>query len=207
MHVVSANRDQRESSQRSNGSSLQPAAQLVRDGGMHQPTRLLLVLAPESISSGRQDQCGKERSAGNRFEIEQRFRRSADSGQNDRGRLAGLDERRRGGNQSSIGKNWRAERRNQVDRKRTDRTQEGALMPLHFEQRSLRLAIVLVIFLIFGLQIWFQFLNRESFAALSAANLLLVEKVEKFDSDVAWASIDQTLQNAIVISQQAKQFD
>ncbi len=80
-------------------------------------------------------------------------------------------------------------------------------MPLHFEQRSLRLAIVLVIFLIFGLQIWFQFLNRESFAALSAANLLLVEKVEKFDSDVAWASIDQTLQNAIVISQQAKQFD
>jgi hypothetical protein len=37
---------------------------------------------------------------------------------------------------------------------------------------------------IFSLQIFFQFLNRESFAALAGANLLLVQKVEKFDKDV-----------------------
>jgi DNA repair exonuclease SbcCD ATPase subunit len=80
-------------------------------------------------------------------------------------------------------------------------------MPLHFENRNLRMAVLLIILLIFGLQIWFQFLNREAFSALAAANLLLVQKVEKFDADVAWADVDQTLNNAIVISSQARQFD
>jgi hypothetical protein len=80
-------------------------------------------------------------------------------------------------------------------------------MPLHFEQRSLRLALVLVIFTIFGLQIWFQFLNRESFSALSQASLLLVQKVERYDQDVSWGALQNDLSNAVVLSLQARQFE
>jgi hypothetical protein len=58
-----------------------------------------------------------------------------------------------------------------------------------------------------ALVVWNYISERSAFSALSAANILLVEKVETYEAVVAWATIDNTLQNAIVLSEQARQFD
>ena len=80
-------------------------------------------------------------------------------------------------------------------------------MPLRIENLSARVVVVIVICSTPALVVWNYITTRDAFSALSAANILLVEKVEKFDEDVAWSTIDQTLNNAIVISEQTAQFE
>jgi len=57
-------------------------------------------------------------------------------------------------------------------------------MPLHFENAKIRVAIVIVILTIPVLVIWQYIQNRQAFAAMAAANILLVNKVEQFESEV-----------------------
>ena len=58
------------------------------------------------------------------------------------------------------------------------------MMPLRFESLSARAAIVIIICATPALVVWDYISDRSAFSALSSANILLVEKVEKFDSEV-----------------------
>ena len=57
-------------------------------------------------------------------------------------------------------------------------------MPLRFESLSARVVVVIVICASPALVLWNYVANRDAFSALSAANILLVQKVEKFDAEV-----------------------
>jgi hypothetical protein len=58
-------------------------------------------------------------------------------------------------------------------------------MPLHFENRWLRSFLVFLLLAIFGLQIWYLFVDQPArFSALSAANVFTIQKIVEFDKEV-----------------------
>jgi hypothetical protein len=58
-------------------------------------------------------------------------------------------------------------------------------MPLHFEHRWLRTFLVFVLLAIFGLQIWYLFVDQPSrFSALAAANVFTIQKIIEFEKEV-----------------------
>ncbi len=63
-------------------------------------------------------------------------------------------------------------------------------MPLRFESLSARVAVVIIICSTPALVVWDYISDRSAFSALSAANILLVERVEKFDSEVQKFKLD-----------------
>jgi hypothetical protein len=58
-------------------------------------------------------------------------------------------------------------------------------MPLYFENRWLRTSLVFLLLSIFGLQIWYLFVDQPArFAALASANVFTVQKVVEFEQEV-----------------------
>jgi hypothetical protein len=58
-------------------------------------------------------------------------------------------------------------------------------MPLHFEHRWLRTFLVFLLLSIFGLQIWYLFVDQPArFSALSAANVFTIQKIDQFEQEV-----------------------
>jgi hypothetical protein len=58
-------------------------------------------------------------------------------------------------------------------------------MPLHFENRWLRTFLVFLLLSIFGLQIWYLFIDQPSrFSALSAANVFTIQEIDRFGKEV-----------------------
>jgi hypothetical protein len=58
-------------------------------------------------------------------------------------------------------------------------------MPLHFEHRWLRTFLVFLLLSIFGLQIWYLFVDQPArFSVLSAANVFTIQKIVEFEKEV-----------------------
>jgi len=58
-------------------------------------------------------------------------------------------------------------------------------MPLHFQHPWLRTFLVFLLLSIFGLQIWYLFVDQPGrFSALSAANVFTIQKIVEFEKEV-----------------------
>jgi hypothetical protein len=199
----SADRNQRESCQRTDGSGLQPVSQLVCLRWLDWFTGFHWCAAYSHIPASGQNSARTQRPAGSASEDEQRIGRSVDSDQISRGRRkefgfgsSGIDVGRwreiaiadvggRGCYTSIGGQDRRAEWREKGNRQRNSAWPEIAVMPLQFEHRWLRTFFVFLMLAVFGLQIWYLFIDQPArFSALSAANVFTIKEIVQFEREV-----------------------
>src|SRR5258707_9669184 len=67
--------------------------------------------------------------------------------------------------------------------------------------------VVVVIFAIPVTELMRSQWEDKKFAAMAESQIHLVQEVEKFAEAVSWSTVDQTLNNAIVLAEQSKGFD